>query len=150
MTELHFYFMSLWLILDFSTREHNLMEKFEQNRIKILVRLCWLAILDVGANLSMLVTWVVTNMSKFSPTFRPQQPSQTSMWPIKLSVLWIINYYTMLVSETEFYLVKRLYPLSSCYLTRVRILFYWFILLQNYFTLSPWKILLKSIQKSWH
>ena len=27
--------MRLWFILDFPTREHNLMEKFEQNRKKI-------------------------------------------------------------------------------------------------------------------
>ena len=32
----------LWFLLDFATREHNLMEKFEQNRRKILVRLCWI------------------------------------------------------------------------------------------------------------
>ena len=32
--------MRLWFSLNFSTREHNLMEKFEQNRNKILVRLC--------------------------------------------------------------------------------------------------------------
>ena len=30
----------LWFLLDLSIREHNLMEKFEQNRKKNLVRLC--------------------------------------------------------------------------------------------------------------
>ena len=34
--------MHLWFLLDFSTREHNLMEKFEQNQRKISVRLWFL------------------------------------------------------------------------------------------------------------